>query len=188
MINNNKGNIVLLTIISLATLLVAVAGSTFAYFGATMHGSDATTTIEVTSGTLSTEYDGDSKLINGYVSDNEIIASKEITISGVVTGSNNLNYEAVLNVYENTYADGELVYTISSVNESNNGTIISEITNPIEISSGTSTIVLGTGVFAGPTNPTAIHKYIVTVRRVKTVDENFDKKFNGKMSVNQQKK
>lgn len=30
--NNNKGSIILLTIISVATLLVAVVGATFAYF------------------------------------------------------------------------------------------------------------------------------------------------------------
>ena len=59
--NNGKGNMILLTVIAVATLLVAVVGATFAYFGATMN-NESETPIEVTSGTLSVEYDGDSKI------------------------------------------------------------------------------------------------------------------------------
>ena len=37
--NNNKGSIILLTIISVATLLVAVVGATFAYFNISSIGT-----------------------------------------------------------------------------------------------------------------------------------------------------
>ena len=92
--NNGKGNMILLTVIAVATLLVAVVGATFAYFGATMN-NESETPIEVTSGTLSVEYDGDSKInLQSLMSNTEtVVATKTFNITGVVTGSNNLNYE-----------------------------------------------------------------------------------------------
>ena len=59
--NNNKGNMILLTIISVATLLVAVIGATFAYFNISINSKDSDTTIEVTNGTISIEYADNAK-------------------------------------------------------------------------------------------------------------------------------
>ena len=39
--NNGKGNMILLTIIAVATLLVAVIGATFAYISATKNGNQS---------------------------------------------------------------------------------------------------------------------------------------------------
>lgn len=186
--NNGKGNMILLTVMSIATLLVAVVGATFAYFSATMGKGNTSPTIEVTSGTISTEFNSDSNLVSGYVNPNEVVATREITVTGVVTGSNNLNYEATLVVNNNTYLDGELVYTITSTNESNNGSIITSTTEPVAIPTGTSTIVLGNGVFAGPTTAGLSHKYTITITRANQVDQNTDKAFGAKLFVTQAKK
>lgn len=186
--NSGKGNMVLLTVIAIATLLVAVVGATFAYFSATMNGSESSTTIEVTSGTLSTEYNGDSKINAAYINPGDVIATKEFTTIGVVTGSTNLNYEATLVVTNNTYAEGELVYTITSYNESNNGSTIASTSQPVAIPTGISTISLGTGVFAGPIPAGSTHKYTVTVSRAVQADDNVDKTFSGHLSVIQSKK
>lgn len=186
--NNGKGNMILLTVMSIATLLVAVVGATFAYFSATMGKGNTSPTIEVTSGTISTEFNSDSNLVSGYVNPNEVVATREITVTGVVTGSNNLNYEATLVVNNNTYLDGELVYTITSTNESNNGSIITSTTEPVAIPTGASTIVLGNGVFAGPTTAGLSHKYTITITRANQVDQNTDKAFGAKLFVTQAKK
>lgn len=186
--NNGKGNMILLTVMSIATLLVAVVGATFAYFSAITGKGNTSPTIEVTSGTISTEFNSDSNLVSGYVNVGEVIATREITVTGVVTGSNNLNYEATLVVNNNAYLDGELVYTITSSNESNNGSIITSTTEPVAIPTGASTIVLGNGVFAGPTTAGLSHKYTITITRVNQVDQNTDKAFGAKLFVTQAKK
>lgn len=186
--SNGKGNIILSTIMSIATLLVAVVGATFAYFSATMNGREASTTIEVTSGTLSTEFDINKNISGGYVNQGEAIAAREFTITGVVTGSNNLNYEVTLAINNNTYKDGELVYTITSANESNNGSPIQSTSEPVSIPEGTNTLVLGTGVFAGPTTAGLSHKYIITIYRATQVDQDINRMFDANIYVTQSKK
>lgn len=188
--NNSKGNMILLTVMSIATLLVAVAGATFAYFGATMGEGKASPTIEITSGTLSTEYDPQiaAHIQNSYVNQGEQIGTKEIAVTGVVTGSNNLNYEVTMTINNNTYLDGELVYTITSINESNNGSVIASTTEPVAIPTGATTILLGNGVFAGPTTTGLSHKYTITITHANATDQNTNKSFDAKLFVTQAKK
>ena len=183
--NSGKGNMVLLTVMSIATLLVAVVGATFAYFGALIKGGDASPTFEITSGTLSTEYNGNSMIEAGYVNTGEAIGSKEIAITGKVTGSNNYKYEVTLDVKDNTYLEGELFYTITSINESSNGQTIASTTEPIAIPTGTNTIAIGTGVFAGPTTSGLKHNYTINIIRNAAVDQNMDRTFNAKFYVAQ---
>lgn len=183
--NSGKGNMVLLTVMSIATLLVAVVGATFAYFGALIKGGEASPTFEITSGTLSTEFNGMANIDAGFVNTGEVIGTKEIYVTGIVTGSNNFKYEVTLDVINNTYVDGELFYTITSVNESSNGQTIAASTEPIAIPSGTNTIAIGTGVFAGPTTAGLKHKYVVNIVRNASVDQNIEKSFNAKFYVSQ---
>ena len=51
---DNKGTTILLTVIGIATLLVAVVGATFAYFTAQVTGNDDTTDVTVTAANLGT--------------------------------------------------------------------------------------------------------------------------------------
>ena len=53
--NSGKGNMVLLTVMSIATLLVAVVGGSFWYFGSLIKGWDASPTFVINSGKLSWE-------------------------------------------------------------------------------------------------------------------------------------
>lgn len=183
--NSGKGNMILLTIMSIATLLVAVVGATFAYFGALIKGGDTSPTFEVTSGTLSTEYNGNANIDAGFVNTGEVIGSKEIIVTGIVTGSNNFKYELTLDITNNTYADGELFYTITSTNESSNGQTIATTTEPIAIPTGANIISIGNGVFAGPTTSGLKHNYTVNIVRNASIDQNMDKAFNAKFYVAQ---
>ena len=191
--NNNRGSMILLTVIAVCTLLVTVVGATFAYFGIALNGAESESTIEVTSGTLSVEYDSNSKLEVGSSIPGSSLTDKAFTITGVVTGSTNLNYEVMLKVSENTYTDGALVYTITSTNTSNNGSTIETTSTPVLIPSGVSNIRIGIGTFAGPIVSGATHSYSINITHAYTDDEalinaNQDKSFKANLSVVQTKK
>lgn len=185
--NNGKGNLVLLTIIAVATLLVAVVGATFAYFGATMNGNESETPIEVTGGTISVEYDGNKSVnISGITANvNDTILSKSFDVTGVVTGSNNLNYIANLVVTNNTFLEGELSYTITSINVDNNGSTFQSTTDPVIIPTGATTIQLGKGVFAGPIINGGKHNYVINI--ITNTGDNFNKVFEAHLEVSQTK-
>lgn len=186
--NSGKGNMILLTVIAVATLLVSVVGATFAYFNATVPGSESQKTIEVTSGTLFV--DTNSSVVGGNnIAPNATLARRDIKVTGYVTGSTNLNYDAKLVIKENTYANGELVYTITSKNESNNGSTIVATSAPVAIPAGASTINLGSGLFAGPAAKGAKHTYTLNIQYVNEAGETaVDKKFNATISVEQPSK
>lgn len=184
--NNEKGNFILLMVLAIATLLVAVVGATFAYFGATMSNEGESTTIEVTSGTLSIEYEDNSKINNGSVASGSVIAEKTFSVTGSLTGSSNLSYQLSLNVNKNDYEDGSLVYTLVSNNESNNGTVISSTTENQSIPSGTNKLIIGKGTYVGPVSSGAKHTYTLVITYVgnsnpaSSIDANIVlEKFNG---------
>jgi len=61
--NNNKSNTLLLTVIAVATLLVAVIGATFAYFTANITNTESASSLTVNSASLNIEFeDGNSSV------------------------------------------------------------------------------------------------------------------------------
>lgn len=56
--SEGKNNTVMLTIIGIATLLIAVVGATFAYFSAQLTGTDNEKEYTVRSATVGTEFNG----------------------------------------------------------------------------------------------------------------------------------
>lgn len=182
---NNKGNMILLTIIAIATLLVAVVGATFAYFGATISDGETSKTIEVTSGTLSIEHQTNSVINSTTAEPNSVIANKSFSVNGIITGSSNLKYMVEIEVSENQYEAGELVYTLTSKNVSNNGTIISSTSNEVKIPSGKTIIDIGKGSFAGPTTTGSKHEYTISIKYNSDSTESSQKIFKGKIKVSQ---
>ena len=85
-VNNGKRNTLLLTVIAVATLLVAVIGATFAYFTATIGDTETASTVEVTGATLTVGYAGNSSQIN--VTSTEPVPNAIGTKSFTVTGNN----------------------------------------------------------------------------------------------------
>ncbi len=183
--NNNKGSLILLTIISVATLLVAVVGATFAYFNIAMNGKDAETTIEVTNGTISIEYADNGTIQFGSAAPGTLVASKQFTVNGLITGSSNLNYEVDLKVNNNTFAENELVYTISSANDSNNGTVIPNNEERVMIPTGANNVIVGKGLFAGPITGGAVHTYTLNIYVADGVTPTPGATFDAKVSVYQ---
>jgi hypothetical protein len=183
--NNNKGNMILLTIISVATLLVAVIGATFAYFNISINSKDSDTTIEVTNGTISIEYADNANIQFGAAQAGTLVATKTFTINGLITGSSNLNYQVDLKINNNSYADNELVYTITSNNDSNNGTIIPGNDVRTNIPTGANNVVVGKGLFAGPIPTGATHTYTINIYVADGIEVAPDAIFDAKVSVYQ---
>lgn len=181
--NNNKGSMVLLTIISIATLLVAVAGATFGYFNISMSDKNKETTIEVTNGTLTIEHNDNSKINVAPSAGGTLVATKTFTVNGLITGSSNLNYEVDIKIDNNTFADNQLVYTIGSLNDSNNGTIIPNNEERVAIPAGNNTIVVGKGLFAGPITNGASHTYTLNIYMADGVSADANARFDAKISV-----
>src|SRR5574344_804552 len=80
--DTNKTNTLLLTVIGVATLLVAVIGATFAYFTATLSGTESSTTITVGAGTLTISYANSSYVTLGGGDNQAVLPTKATCASG----------------------------------------------------------------------------------------------------------
>ncbi len=121
--DNNKNNTLLLTVIAIATLLVAVIGATFAYFSSTVNGEDPSI---VTAGSALIElnftsddgadlsstgiqpkglyYMNGDQLVNEMVSKNAII-SKTFKLTQSNNTDKNFTYDIYLVVDETTFVN-----------------------------------------------------------------------------------
>ncbi len=162
--NEGKGNTVLLTIIGIATLLIAVIGATFAYFTAILTGTENATTYRINSGTIGTVFEGGAA-INAYniIPREESWGEKTFTVKGNSQGSSSVFYTLGLVVETNTFSPGALKYTLLvDSSSSSNGTKVPEKATHTNIpNSGTEN--LGTGIFAGPTDGEVAHTYILSI-------------------------
>ena len=114
---NNKSNTLLLTVIAVATLLVAVIGATFAYFTARVSGEETASTVIVSSANLQITFaDGTANLDTLSAASVEPQAAALITKTFTVTGTNTtgqgttesgsgmrMPYELYLVVTQNTF-------------------------------------------------------------------------------------
>lgn len=158
-----KGNTVLLTIISVATLLVAVVGATFAYFTAVLSGQETDRTVRITSGIIGTVFDG-GPLINLDViwPKEEAWVDKKFSIKNTTTSVTKVDYDIALVVDYNDFTEGALKVTLEhDAESSSNGVMVPEVSMTSIPLSGV--INLGAGYFMGPTgtesNPEVAHIY-----------------------------
>lgn len=174
--DENKTNTLLLTVIGVATLLVAVIGATFAYFTANLNGDESSTTITVGAGTLSISYASGSGVLTaiGIVPQPEGVASitKDFTITGNNTTVSIMPYTIEIVVQSNEFSNNALSYTLSSYKTGGNGTIIPEVLTEVGIATGAGTIELGTGSFDGDVDGKT-HDYTLKIY-FKDTDSNQD--------------
>ena len=124
--NNNKQNTLLLTVIAVATLLVAVIGATFAYFTANI-SSSTTSTVQVTGAELTIAYEGSSSTITGESKEPSAteIGTKNFTLTGKNTTTNmSMPYLLYLVVGKNEFVldNGTTTTSLSYVLSSSSGT------------------------------------------------------------------
>ena len=163
----NKGNTILLTVIGIATLLIAVVGATFAYFSAVLSGNETDTTIRITSGTLATRFDGGEKIdIQGIYPRDAYWARKVFTITANVNSAGvDVPYYLSLVIYDNGFDAGALKYTLAGEKKNSdrdNGGLVPSTTGMVDIKK-TGVEDLGEGFFKGSTNGEVTHSYTLEI-------------------------
>ena len=92
---NKRGQAIFLSVIGIATLLVAIVGATFAWFSTTISGKGATATVTTASisalNLTGTQVEGEN-VLPGWTS-----TDASFTISGTVTGSVSVPYTCEIN-------------------------------------------------------------------------------------------
>ena len=140
--SEGKNNTVMLTIIGIATLLIAVVGATFAYFSAQLTGTDSEKEYTVRSATVGTEFNGGADITaTGIYPKAEAWGTKTFSIKTTSTKGVSTKYKITLVIDDNdttadaTISDGAghvkrfqanaLSYTLTATeaNASTNGTM-----------------------------------------------------------------
>lgn len=163
--NENRSNTLLLTVIGVATLLVAVIGASFAYFTATISGQETGTTVTVGAGSLAIAYAGgayiETEKLQPVVEPDAPVASKTFTITGTNSTTAIMPYTIKLVVVGNTFTSNTLEYSLDSTNTGGNGYVVPDKAET-GIATGASNITLGTGYFSGVVS-SSVHTYVLHI-------------------------
>ena len=93
-------------------MLVAVIGTTYAYFAANITGNESTSTIVVTGGTMEIVYDNLSGTIEAYdiYPKNDAWVTKNFTVTGNNSTDKDMKYKLGLKVDKNTFSKEESTF------------------------------------------------------------------------------
>lgn len=108
--SEGKNNTVMLTIIGIATLLIAVVGATFAYFSATLTGTNSEKEYTVRSATVGTEFNSGNQIAAaGIYPKAEAWGTKTFSIKTTATKGVSTKYKITLVIDDNdTTADATI--------------------------------------------------------------------------------
>ena len=163
MINLRKINKILGGIIIISILLIII-GLSYAYFTANISGTESTTTLTVTGGTMNITYSGGPNInIANIFPSSEAKATKNFTVTGNNTTPLTMYYHLNLVIESNNFSYGSLKYKLTPTNTGSNGTVVPSITTMKDIGSGTRSILLGSGTFTGPTGGNKVHNYTLDI-------------------------
>ena len=178
-----KGNTVLLTVIAVATLLVAVVGATFAYFTASVAGNDTASSVVVKTaqiGTITYTNGNEVKLDNAYPGATS--ETKTFTVAADTSATANVNYSLNWTNVTNGFVNKEdLVYTLTGANSDASYTTTTLVTKTNEVAPSANTLI-GSSVL----KPGETHTYSLTVKFKETGSDqnaNQSKSFTGKIEV-----
>ena len=183
--DNSKTNTLLLTVIGVATLLVAVIGATFAYFTAQVGSGESATTVKMNAGVLKINFTNGNnvhttegfeptkaaveceKKEGAYYCDQaqySPVATKKFTLTGTNTtlASDNMKmpYTIKLVVTQNQFSTGAIKYTLTGTKEGGEAAAgeLVQIPNWVDVATGAADAAeLGSGYFLPGTE--TIHKY-----------------------------
>lgn len=187
--DNSKTNTLLLTVIGVATLLVAVIGATFAYFTAQVGGGESSTTVKMNAGVLKINFTNGNtvdategfeptkpaveceKKEGAYYCDQaqySPVATKKFTLTGTNTtlASDNMKmpYTIKLVVTKNEFSTGAIKYTLVGTKTGGNaaeGELV-QIPNWVDVATGAAdAAVLGSGYFLPGTD--TVHSYDLNI-------------------------
>ena len=180
--DDGKGQTIFLSIIGIATLLVAVIGAIFVWFSITVIGNDKPSDKIITSSNL-----GQVSFTDGTVIDLKglmpgTFTTKTFTVSQTdPSATGKISYNIVLNIKSNTLtpnADNQFVHSLKSSGNSNGGKLatLEKTSVPVE------SMVIGSGVIEGY----EVHTYEYTIG-LNNIDADQNaaqgKEFSGYLSV-----
>lgn len=169
--SEGKNNTVMLTIIGIATLLIAVVGATFAYFSAQVSGLDKQQEDVIKSATVGTTFIGGAEVTAANIYPKEeawgtkVFSITSNSSTGVTTS---YNISLVIDANDSpdgvtpnkTFESGALSYTLTGTESgaSTAGTLASSDGAITELSAGKS-ILLGTATINGNAGKTVTQEY-----------------------------
>ncbi len=187
--DNSKTNTLLLTVIGVATLLVAVIGATFAYFTAQVGGGESSTTVKMNAGVLKINFaNGNTfqttegfeptkaaveceKKEGAYYCDQaqySPVATKKFTLTGTNTTleSDNMKmpYTIKLVVTKNEFSTGAIKYTLVGTKTGGNAATdeLAQVATWVDVKTGAAeATVIGNGYFL-PGSDT-VHSYDLNI-------------------------
>lgn len=187
--DNSKTNTLLLTVIGVATLLVAVIGATFAYFTAQVGGGESATTVKMNAGVLKINFTNGNtvqstegfeptkaaeecaKKEGAYYCDQaqySPVATKKFTLTGTNTtlASDNMKmpYTIKLVITQNQFSDGAIKYTLvgTKTGETDATGELAQIPTWVDVKSGAAeATVIGNGYFLSGTD--TVHSYDLNI-------------------------
>ena len=160
--DNNKGQTIFLSVIGIATLLVAIVGATFAWFSISVSGNANASSIVVTTAKLgSVEYtDGAAITMNNIRPETSPQEVKTFTVANTEkTATETIEYKIGLVIDTNTLtdaADGAFTHELSGVSDktSGAGTLVTVAKEAVP----TASKILGNGSLIGYEKHTYTYK------------------------------
>ncbi|MFA7120466.1 MAG: hypothetical protein WC277_03230, partial [Bacilli bacterium] len=163
MIKLKKINKILIKLIYIS-LFFLLLGFSYAFFTANITGSESTTTITVTGGTMDITFNGGNNINMGNMLPREAAwGTKTFTVTGNNTTTLTMNYHLNLIIESNTFSYDALKYKLTSTNTGANGTIAPSMTWMRGVGTGARDIFLGNGSFTGPTSGDKVHTYVLDI-------------------------
>ena len=129
----NKGQTIFLSVIGIATLLVAIIGATFAYFTTSMGGTQGTvkaTTAKIGAASFTAQSVSGTAVLPGWTSE-----AKTVTVE-LEPSDYDVKYTCTLNMTENPLTDLTLTVAGTNAQTTVNGKLKTGATNTV-IASGT---------------------------------------------------
>ena len=140
---NGNGNTVLLTVIGIATLLVALVGATFAYFTATVNNDQAQSVTVTTATPVGLEYVGSDLKLENTIPGNS--SESTFTVTNPEGSTVSQTYDLNLIIDQNTFVtdegDDQLAITITAESTGANTPTVSN--SPYNVTDGTETASAG---------------------------------------------
>ena len=186
--DNNKGQTIFLSVIGIATLLVAIIGATFAWFSVTVTGNDNASSIIVTTAVLGEIIFTDGPEINltNIRPETSPGASKTFTIrNSNSSATEQVQYYITLRVVENDLtpvANGMFVHALKDATTSNIGTLITMAETAVPITDTR----LGGATATGTLNGYDSHSYVYFIQFKESGSNQNSaqgKRFNGALRV-----
>ena len=177
-----KGQTIFLSIVGICTLLVAIVGSTFAWFSITVTGNENPTDIIINSGTLGQVNFNDGTAIDIKSLMPGVFTTKTFTVSQTdPTATGKISYNIVLNVKSNTLSpvsEGAFVHSLKASGNNNGGSLATLNESLVPENS----YIIGSGVIEG--YETHQYEYTIGLKNL-NVNQNAaqGKTFSGYLSV-----